>query len=407
MSMTNAPKAQLAELARALQVFLVEQCEELGARDWEPLCEQLMGWLPEFEQLRDQARDVKNHVLAHLDYYLERFEAQVTAARAMRAEASRYPGQEQQIMELYLNQIFLGRNAYGVQSASRAYFNKDVADLSLNEMAFLAILPKAPETYGRAKNEAKALERRDYVLREMLDNDFINEAQYRQARTAPLGLLPHAATVTNLNMGGYFLEEVRRELIGQFGENSKAGPYSVYDGGLWVRTSLNPDFQTYAEQALRDGLVRYDSGKGWRGPIATIETGPGWAGRLAAQNLGAGYPEWRIAVVLGKAGAAAQIGFADGSMGTLPASGAVMPRRGTATAAFNAMKAGDIIAVKREGGEVIAEASLVDRSNGSVDLGVPFFPLIRLDVPTYEVDKLPPELAAIPAVKPGSRKADA
>ena len=272
---------------------------------------------------------------------------------------------KEQILELYLNQIPLGRNSFGVQAAARAYFNKDVAELSLPQMAFLAILPKAPETYGRTANEAKALARRDYVLGEMRDNGYINATQYEAARRAPLGLLPRAATAPNLNMGGYFLEEVRRELIEKFGETSESGPYSVYDGGLWVRTSLNPDYQRAAEQALRDGLVRYESGKGWRGPIAKIEPGDRWAQRLAAQNLGAGYPDWRVAVVLSRAGSAAQIGFADGTMGTLPASAAAMPKRGTATAAFSFLKPGDIIAVKREG-SAFALRSIPEVSGGMV-----------------------------------------
>jgi penicillin-binding protein 1A len=272
---------------------------------------------------------------------------------------------KQQILELYLNQIPLGRNSFGVQAASRAYFNKDVADLTLPEMAFLAILPKAPETYGRKANEGRALVRRDYVLREMRDNGYVSDAQYQAATRAPLGLLPRAATAPNLFMGGYFLEEVRRELIEKFGETSESGPYSVYDGGLWVRTSLNPDYQRDAEQALRDGLVRYESGKGWRGPIARIETGPGWAQRLAAQNLGAGYADWRIAVVLGRAGGTAEIGFADGTTGALPATAASMPKRGTATAAYNFLKAGDIIAVKREGA-AYALRSIPEVSGGMV-----------------------------------------
>lgn len=272
---------------------------------------------------------------------------------------------KEQILELYLNQIPLGRNSFGVEAAARAYFNKDVEALSLPQMAFLAILPKAPETYGRKANEARALVRRDYVLREMRDNGYISDAQYQAATRTPLGLLPRAATAPNLFMGGYFLEEVRRELIEKFGETSDSGPYSVYDGGLWVRTSLNPDYQRYAEQALRDGLVRYESGKGWRGPIARIEAGPGWAGRLAAQNLGAGYPDWRIAVVLQRSGGTAEIGFADGSTGALPATAASMPKRGTATAAYNFLKAGDIIAVKREG-STYALRSIPEVSGGMV-----------------------------------------
>ncbi len=255
-----------------------------------------------------------------------------------------------QIMELYLNQIALGRNSFGVQAAARAYFAKDVGELTISEMAFLAILPKAPETYGREKNAAKALGRRGFVLNEMLENGYITQAQHDEARASPLGTLPRIAPVNDI-AGGYFLEEVRRELIEKFGETAEGGrnPFSVYDGGLWVRTSLNPVVQEYTETALRDGLVRYDGGRGWTGPVKTLKAGDGWAQRLAGANLGAGYPEWRVAMVLAKSGGQAQIGFADGTTSIMPAWGAAMPRRGTATTAFNAMNAGDVILVKPEG----------------------------------------------------------
>lgn len=257
---------------------------------------------------------------------------------------------KKQIMELYLNQIALGRNSFGVQAAARAYFAKDVGELSISEMAFLAILPKAPETYGRAKNADRALARRAFVLKEMLENEFINQADYQTAMAAPLGLVPRSSSTNDL-AGGYFLEEVRRELIAKFGETSEGGrnPFSVYDGGLWIRTSLDPQVQSYAEEALRDGFIRYDGGRGWTGPVKTLDPGTGWAQRLAGANLGAGYPDWRVAIVLDKGAGQARIGFANGETGTLPAWGATMPRRGTATSAFNAMKAGDVILVKAEG----------------------------------------------------------
>ena len=255
-----------------------------------------------------------------------------------------------QIMELYLNQIALGRNSFGVQAAARAYFNKDVGELSIAEMAFLAVLPKAPETYGRAKNAERALARRGFVLKEMLENKFINQTDYDTAMASPLGLVPRIAATNDL-AGGYFLEEVRRQLIEKFGETGEGGrnPFSVYDGGLWIRTSLDPQVQSYTEEALRDGLLRYDGGRGWTGPIKTLDPGPGWAGRLAGANLGAGYPEWRVAIVLGKSAGQAQIGFADGRTSVLPGWAATMPRRGTGTTAFNAMNAGDVILVKPEG----------------------------------------------------------
>jgi penicillin-binding protein 1A len=289
-------------------------------------------------------QQVAKNLLLGNEYSITRKIKEAILARRIEAVLTK-----QQILELYLNQIPLGRNSFGVQAASRAYFNKDVADLNLSEMAFLAILPKAPETYGRPGNADRALARRDYVLREMRDNGYITAAQYRTASAAPLGLLPRSVTASNLNMGGYFLEEVRRQLIEKFGETPEDGPYSVYGGGLWVRTSLNPAYQHYAEQALRDGLVRYDSGKGWGGPIARITPDRNWASNLAALNLGAGYADWRIAVILGKSARQARLGFTDGAMGALPAAFATMPRRGTARSAFAYLKPGDVIAVKREG----------------------------------------------------------
>lgn len=256
---------------------------------------------------------------------------------------------KQQILELYLNQIFLGRNAYGVQSAARAYFDKDVDQLTLPEAAYLAILPKAPSNYDPLRHTERALERRNWVLREMRDNGFIDDAQLTAASATPLGTKrpippPHE------QVGGYFIEEVRRELMGKFGETEKDGPNSVYSGGLWVRTSMDPLMQEAAADALRNGLIRYEGGRGWNGPIDNIDTGDGWQRRLASANIGTGFADWVAAVVLGKSGGSAEIGFADGSTGTLPASGAAMPKRGTATSAFNELKSGDIIVVKQNGG---------------------------------------------------------
>jgi penicillin-binding protein 1A len=255
---------------------------------------------------------------------------------------------KQQIMELYLNQIPLGRNSFGVQAASLAYFNKDVSQLTLSEMAFLAILPKAPETYGRAKHAARALERRNFVLSEMLRNDFIAESDYQLAAAAPLAITEHAPTLAS-DQAGYFLEEVRRQLIEKFGETEKEGPYSVYSGGLWVRTSLDPAMQVLGENALRNGLQRFP-GHYWMGPLKTISVGPGWPQRLAAENLNAGLPDWRIAVMLAKGPTAGTIGFADGTTGVLPSWGATQPRKGIGGVAFNTMKAGDVFVVKAEGG---------------------------------------------------------
>jgi penicillin-binding protein 1A len=257
---------------------------------------------------------------------------------------------KEQILELYLNQIFLGRNAYGVQAAARAYFDKDVEQLTLPEMAYLAILPKAPSNYSPERNAERALSRRNWVLGEMRRNGFIDDGQYRAAVAAPLGTVPRQGTRFE-SSAGYYLEEVRRELIDRFGEDAEAGPHSLYAGGLWVRTSLDRRLQELAETALRDGLVRYDRGRGWRGPLRQLDTSGNWAQRLAAANLGAGYADWRVALVLEKAGGRATIGFPSGEIGVLPASAAQMPAAGTATPAFQRIAVGDVIVVTAQGND--------------------------------------------------------
>ena len=255
---------------------------------------------------------------------------------------------KQQILEIYLNSIFLGRNAYGIQAASRAYFDKDVNELTLPEAAYLAVLPKAPSNYDPVRATQKALDRRNYVLREMYRNGYIREDQWKSAAATPLGTIRYGSNEKFQQHGGYFMEQVRRQLIKQFGENANDGPNSLYAGGLWVRTSMNPVMQDAAAQALRDGLVKFDGGRGWKDLGMTIDLAKGdWAGQLDRAAVGTGYPDWIKAVVLSKSDSEATVGFSNGSQGTLPASGAAMPVRGTATPAFNALKPGMVIIVKQ------------------------------------------------------------
>ncbi len=256
---------------------------------------------------------------------------------------------KEQILELYLNQIALGRNAFGVEAAAHAYFDKELPDLTLAQLAYLAILPKGPANYDPVRHPERALQRRDFVLREMLRNSFIDQAQYAQARAEPLGtVLRRTPRVDPL--GGYFVEEVRRQLIAKFGETAKASPNSVYEGGLWVRTSLDARLQALAADALRSGLIRFESGRGWSGPVRQLDIADSnWQQALLNTNIGIDYNDWRAAVVIGREGDAWSIGFADGRTGTLPRSGAQMPRRGSSTAAFSTIKPGDVIAVAPSG----------------------------------------------------------
>jgi len=277
---------------------------------------------------------------------------------------------KQQILELYLNQIFLGRNAYGVQAAARAYFDKDVGQLSLAECAFLAILPKSPTNYDPVRHPERALQRRNFVLAEMLRDGFITRAEHDQAVAAPIMTARGGGGDITRNVGGYFMEEVRRQLIERYGENAAPGrPNSVYAGGLWVRTSFNPDMQRAAEAALRDGLARYERGRGWRDPGLNIDISRDWRSQLAIAPLGPGYPNWRAAVVLAREPGAATIGFTNGQTGTLPAALASMPRRNVGGSAFDALRPGTVIAVEQEGdgaSNVWALRSIPEISGGMV-----------------------------------------
>jgi len=255
---------------------------------------------------------------------------------------------KQQILELYLNSIFLGRNAYGVQAAARAYFDKDVNELTLPEIAYLAVLPKAPSNYDPVRATQKALDRRNYVLREMSRNGYITEAQWHEAAAQPLGTIRYGSSEKFQQQGGYFMEEVRRELIKQFGEQAKDGPNSLYAGGLWVRSSMDPVMQDAAAQSLRDGLAKFDGGRGWRDLGKSIDLSKGdWAGQLDRAAVGTGYPDWKKAVVLSKSDGQATVGFSNGSTGSLPASAASMPVRGVGGTAFDALKPGMVIIVKQ------------------------------------------------------------
>ncbi|WP_246444362.1 transglycosylase domain-containing protein [Sphingomonas sediminicola] len=245
---------------------------------------------------------------------------------------------KEQILELYLNSIFLGRNAYGVQAASRAYFDKDVKDLTLPEAAYLAVLPKAPSNYDPVRATQKALTRRNYVLREMENNGYITADQRAAASATPLGTIRYGSNEKFRQQGGYFMEEVRRTLLKSYGDNANDGPNSVYAGGLWVRTSMNPVMQDAAANALREGLARFDGGRGWRDLELSVDLNGDWAAQLDRAAVGTGFADWKKAVVLSKDSAEARIGFTNGSTGSLPRSVADLPKRGGGGTAFDNLR---------------------------------------------------------------------
>ena len=240
---------------------------------------------------------------------------------------------KREIITLYLNEIPLGRRSFGVQAAARTYFGKDVKDLDLHEMAYLAILPKAPENYSRERNFDEAMIRRNIVLDQMEDNGHITTAQRDAAKVLPLGIVDGGGEQTRTADAGYFLEEVRRQLIDLYGEQAEDGPNSVYGGGLWVRTSLDQTLQDAARDALREGLLRYQGSRGFSKPIATINPDNGdLIGQLRSSNLGISYRDWRIGVVTGSN----RIGMTDGTEGALVGAPAEL-------------KVGDVVAVAPSG----------------------------------------------------------
>ncbi|MGH7053880.1 MAG: penicillin-binding protein 1A [Stellaceae bacterium] len=227
------------------------------------------------------------------------------------------------ILELYLNQIYLGSGAYGVAAAALTYFDKPLDQLTLSEAAFLGGLPKAPNRYDPKHFSEAAKARRDWVIDRMVEDGDVTPQQAAAAKAAPLTL--HSRRPTEVVNAPYFAEEVRRELLARYGERM------LYEGGLTVRTSLDPKMQAAADKALRAHLIAYDrSHDGWRGPLARIDRTGDWAKRLARVPVPAvaGDVGWRLAVILRVAGGSAEIGFANGARGRLATADLRWARRG-------------------------------------------------------------------------------
>jgi penicillin-binding protein 1A len=209
------------------------------------------------------------------------------------------------ILELYLNEIYLGLGAYGIASASLTYFDKGVNELTVQEAAYLAALPKAPNNYHPFRARERALERRNWVIDQMAQDGFITGVQAEAAKRTALGVT-QKPTSTHTFAAEYFAEEVRRELYDRYGEKK------LYDGGLSVRTTLDTKLQMLARKTLTDGLVRFDEGQGWRGPVAKIDISGDWGVKLADVKALADVAPWRLAVVLETSDPSARIGLQPG-----------------------------------------------------------------------------------------------
>jgi penicillin-binding protein 1A len=224
------------------------------------------------------------------------------------------------ILELYLNEIYLGNRSYGVAAAALNYFDKALNELTIAEAAYLAAITKGPSNYHPIDHEERAVERRNWVIGRLAEDGRITPEEATEARAQPLGAQiapPLGARDWQME---YFAEEVRKQIVELYGVEA------LYDGGLSVRTSVDPHLQKTAGDALRRWLVEYDQRHGWRGPIATIEVGDNWAEAFAAdvkelrnqRKISDDMAPWRPAVVLSANSREAQIGFPDGEQAVVP-----------------------------------------------------------------------------------------
>jgi penicillin-binding protein 1A len=252
------------------------------------------------------------------------------------------------ILELYLNEIYLGSGAYGVAAAAMTYFDKSLDELSLGEAAFLGGLPKAPNRYNPVRLPEAATARRDWVLDRMVEDGVVSREAADQAKAQPIEL--HHRQEAEEVKAPYFAEEVRRRLLARYGERA------LYEAGLSVRTSLDPRLQAEADKALREGLIGYaHAHEGWRGAVAHIDPEGDWAARLSKVHIPAVATDvgWRLAVVLRAAPGAAAIGFADADAGQIPFSQMRWARRRYANGSLgpfprgagDVVKPGDVIMV--------------------------------------------------------------
>jgi penicillin-binding protein 1A len=265
-----------------------------------------------------------------------------------------------QILELYLNEIFLGENSYGVAAAATNYFGKSLDELTLSQSAFLAGLPKGPANYSPTRRKEAAIARRNYVLEQMWENGYITREERQAAEAEDLVTYnrPFGAVVADVD---YFVEEVRRTLYDRYGEKV------LYDGGLQVRSTLDPRLQDIAVRALRAGLLAYDRRHGFRAPLKHVDIKGDWMAALKQMRNRSGVPSWRVAAVTAVK-ENASITLQDGGQGQIPASELGWTR--------GRLSAGDIVYVEAMSGEDVQAGSYTLREvpvvNGAIVALDPF-----------------------------------
>ena len=305
----------------------------------------------------------KNFLLTNEASFERKIKEAILAIRIEHAFSKEY------ILELYLNQIYLGHYAYGVAAAALNYFDKSLNELTTAECAFLAALPKGPNNYDPDKRYNEAVKRRNWVLTRMAEEGYITEDEAVEAAREPLVVTKYRRK-DGVQDGEYFAEEVRRDLVSKYGEDV------LYKGGLAVRTTVDPHMQKHAAQALRKGLIEYDRRHGYRTPLARLDPDilsevpvsaedvenlenplpPAWLEPLKKIAVPAYAPDgWDTAVVLSMTDAKAVIGLKDGTEADLPLAEMTWARKNLPdqtlgpeiTAPNQVLSEGDVILVER------------------------------------------------------------
>jgi penicillin-binding protein 1A len=290
----------------------------------------------------------KNFLLTNELSYKRKIREMILALRIEKAFT------KDRILELYLNQIYLGSGNYGVATAALNYFNKSLDELTIGEAAYLAALPKAPNNYNIVRNNQAAVDRRNWVIDRLREDGHITAEEAAAAKVEPLEQRRRAET--EHVVADYFAEEVRREIVQRFGEDG------LYKKGLAIRATINPQLQEIADRVLRQHLVAYDKTQGYRGPLQHVDSVEDWQKTLEGLPPMPWLYGWQPAIVIEATEAAATIGFKDGTTGEIKAGDVTWARRRTpegrgppVNAATDVLQVGDIIAVEplMEEGEVI------------------------------------------------------
>src|SRR6201990_1937406 len=241
----------------------------------------------------------KNFLLTNEVSFTRKIKEALLAMRIERAYS------KDKILELYLNEIYLGLGSYGIAAAAQVYFDKSVNELSVAEAAYLAAMPKAPGSLHPVKNHDRAVERRNYVIDRLQENGWVTQDEGEKARKAPL-LIASRSNAAHTFAGEYFAEEVRRDIFERYGEKK------LYEGGLSVRATLDPKIQVMARRTMAAGIVNYDEAQGWRGPVSKLDISGDWGVKLADVKSLSDISPWRMAVVLETSDQSVRIGFQPG-----------------------------------------------------------------------------------------------